>query len=100
MSWRDNVRHAVAARQDRAPRRSAAVNYPDTLFRIVLAAAARRDLSMAAYQRRATLARACADLGLDYDAVMVDEPPVGRFNRADGPPEELAGQGHGPWRLA
>jgi hypothetical protein len=61
---------------DRTPRRSMAVNYPTELYALVLAASKNRGMTATAYQRRASLAFACHDLGLPISVVAVHEPPT------------------------
>lgn len=62
-------------------------------------AAARREMSVSAYLRRAGIAFAAYDLGLDLAELLKDEPPT-RL-KYDGPRADRteAGEGHGRWRI-
>lgn len=95
--WWKNIDDQMASREVRTPRRSIAVNYPNELYAHVLKAAEARGLSMTAYQRRAVLAFACYDLGLEWDAVMADEPAVTEFE--SGRKVEAQGRGYRFWEI-
>jgi hypothetical protein len=65
----------------------------------VTSAAANRGMSTSAYIRRAALAFAAFDLGIDLDQMLSDEPATRlksegpKTNRLEG------GEGHGNWRI-
>lgn len=65
----------------------------------VTKAAADRGMSTSAYIRRAALAFAAFDLGLDLAELLQDEPAT-RL-KSDGPRTNLleAGEGHGNWTI-
>jgi hypothetical protein len=69
------------------------------LFGIVQRAAEARGLSLAAYNRRCALAIACADLGLDYREVMLDEPAVRPYGELTADAVSKNGLEHGLWRV-
>lgn len=87
-----------AALPQRTQRRSMAVNFPDDLYVLVMDAARARDITMAAFLRRAAVAFAVYDQDLDWDDVMATEPGIRTFT-ASGSSESLAGKGRGPWRI-
>jgi hypothetical protein len=88
----------LAAKETRPTRRSVAVNYPPELYPFVLEAAKLRGLSMQAYQRRAALAFAQADLGFDWLREMDAEPQVGSFVNP-GRGTDARGRGYGSWQI-
>lgn len=96
--WRTIVDSQLASKETRTPRRSIAVNYPDSLYSLILEAAKGRAMSMTAYQRRAALAVARYDLGFDWATELCDEPGIATFvgGRAA---TEYAGFGFGPWLI-
>lgn len=96
--WRATVNDQLLSKQTRAGRRSIAVNYPDSLYILILEAAKQRGLSMTAFQRRASLAVARYDLGFDWVSEMVDEPAVTTFVSGRGG-EQMDGFGFGPWLI-
>lgn len=96
--WRSTVDDQLLSQETRGSRRSIAVNYPGSLYVYVLEAAKQRGLSMTAFQRRASLAVACHDLGFDWAAEMVDEPAVGSFVSGRSA-VQMDGFGFGPWRI-
>lgn len=96
--WMDLMDAAMAKNEDRTARRSMAVNYPNSLYALVLEAARKRDLSMTAYQRRASLSFAQWDLRYDWWDAMEDEPPVGRFTSTQARLNAV-GRGFGPWHI-
>lgn len=63
-------------------------------------AAAQRGLSLSSYLRRSVMAMAAHDLGMSWDDVMVDEPPVGPYggNSREAEPDPR-GRGFGSWRI-
>lgn len=95
--WRSVVDDQLLSQETRLSRRSVALNYPDSLYVLVLEAARRRDLSMTAFQRRASLAVACHDLGFDWVTEMIDEPAVTPFGGTGA--VQMDGFGYGPWRI-
>lgn len=99
--WQDVIEAQVAAsvqRQRATPRKSTAINTSQEQYDALLFAARQRDISMAAYLRRSSLAFAVHDLGLDWFEVMADEPATGGFGNARRL-EPLAGSGAGLWRI-
>jgi len=81
--------------------RSVGVNMNTEQWKIIDRAAARRQMSVAAFVRRAALALAVHDLGLDWAEVMKDEvSPRGHGNaRYYNTRENAGGIGHGLWRI-
>lgn len=70
-------------------------------MKLIVAAARRRDISISAFIKRAAVAIACYDLGVDYNEVSRGEWPVTRFGaRGKALIEETrGGQGGGPFRV-
>lgn len=104
--WQDKLLAEYDARKDAAPdrhptpRHTFAVNVPPEWLELVQDAAQARDLSVTAYVRRAALAFAIQDLGLDWETVMKGEPRIRPFTGLDGgDPERALGYGHGDWRI-
>jgi hypothetical protein len=64
---------------------------------IVVRAAAERGMSVSAYIRRATLAFAAFDQGLDLSDILADEPATRLKSEAPGMEREDGGRGHGQW---
>lgn len=62
-------------------------------------AAAARGMSVSAYLRRAGLAFAAHDLGLDLGELLADEPASRTRFAGTAADREMAGQGHGLWRI-
>lgn len=60
-------------------------------------AARQRGISMEGYLRRAVMAFLVADLGLDWDTVMADEPSVCGFGAEPRTGRRVAGAGYGRW---
>jgi hypothetical protein len=98
--WQEIIQAQVAQSRvrDRAPRRSTALNYPQELYGLVLAAARERDMSMTAYSRRAVLAFAHHDVGFDWAKELAEEPAVASFSDP-ALRRELNGLGCGYWRI-
>ena len=93
--WHEHLLSGLAAGpRDRI---SLGLNYQRSAAGLVAEAAARRNLSITAYARRALLAFVCHDLGLDWDDVMADEP--GLWHRQSEAPAARGGKGHGAWRI-
>lgn len=100
--WRQVLNDQAAAREDREPRRSIAINMPNRLFSLVSAAAKQRGLSYTAYARRAVISFAQADLGFDWNEQMADEPgivPIERDADVFRGGKIMAGSGYGPWKI-
>lgn len=101
-SWEDlmmgQVDAKIAARETRKkPHRDFKTRVPLSAAPILVEAARRRGMSVAAYTRRASLAFAAHDLGLDLRQLLEDEPVTrGRFDGFAGDRAEQ-GQGHGDW---
>lgn len=86
--------------ENRKPRLSIAVNFDDQLYAIVKDAAEARDMSMTAFMRRAALAIATVDQGLDWQTVMQDEPAIAPFNQGGARTGvRKGGLGNGPWKI-
>lgn len=101
-AWQQVIDDQIALSRvsPRAPRRSTALNYPQSLYALVLAAARERDMSMTAYQRRATLSFAQVDTGFDWLEEMKAEPGIAPFGAHGGRlQQELNGLGCGYWRI-
>lgn len=98
--WQEVLDAQIAASRtnSRASRRSTALNYPQSLYALVLAAARERDMSMASYQRRATLAFAQVDTGFDWYEELKAEPAIQPFS-GGRLQHELNGLGCGHWRI-
>lgn len=97
-AWFELVDDELDRRQTRAPRHSVGLNFTPAWHGMLADAAAGRGLSMAAYARRAIMAFVCRDLGLDYDSVMRDEPPMrGYGDISVRGNSRRFGQGFGLW---
>lgn len=99
--WRQIVLDQIDSKLSGRTRRSVGLNFPVELHAVIMRAARERGLSMAAYVRRAALAFAVKDLGLDWDETMKDEPGLRKFGeitRDAG--DKLAGSGYGRWKIA
>lgn len=84
----------------RKPRLSIAVNFDDQLYKIVKDAAEARDMSLTAFLRRAALAIATVDQGLDWQTIMQDEPAIAPFVQGGARTgQRKAGFGNGPWKI-
>lgn len=88
----------TAPAQKRRERPAVGLKFPVEWVSIIQAAAKKRDLTMAAYARRALIAFVCHDLNLDWDDVMRHEPRIQRYEQ-DAAPELKSGSGHGSWRI-
>lgn len=67
---------------------------------VIRAGARRRNITVAAYARRAAVAFACYDLGLSWSEVMDGEPGFGLFGEYAGKAAIYAdGEGFGPWKI-
>jgi hypothetical protein len=101
-TWRDvvegNLDEAEAARPRKQVRRTTPIDLTPHMKQIVTVAAARRGLSIAAYARRAVMAFAARDLGLDWWETMTDEPQV-RTSASSAKSELGPGVGFGPWKI-
>lgn len=102
--WRDLVMGSVEAELDRRhkpkrPHRDFRARIQLSAVPMVVEAARRRDMSATAFLRRAALAFAAYDLGLDIDQILADEPAT-RL-KSEGPKTNRyeAGRGHGDWRI-
>lgn len=85
----------VTPRRDRP---AVGLKFPESWVALIQAAAKKRDLTMAAYARRALIAFVCHDLELDWDTVMAAEPRIHTYEQ-DAAPQAKAGAGHGKWRI-
>jgi hypothetical protein len=81
--------------------RSVGLNVTPEQWKTLDRAAERRGMSVAAFLRRAALAVAVHDLGLDWDEVMKDEisPRAHGNARYYNTREFDGGVGYGPWRI-
>jgi hypothetical protein len=97
-SWQE----LLQSKLDRPPAgtRTSAIRTNAAIDKAIKDAAANRNMSVTAYIRRAAVAMAVYDLGLEWDAVMSDEPGFGVFGENPGRavirPE---GHGFGPWKI-
>ena len=96
--WWSALDGQMAQQERRATRRSIAVNYPPELYGYVSAAARARQMSMTAFQRRAALAIAQADLGFDWLRVMEHEPAISGFETGTLA-RRVAGLHFGAWHV-
>jgi 2-keto-3-deoxy-6-phosphogluconate aldolase len=107
--WRDMVRDAVAVQAaevtERHPGASAdlrisRVGLSPEAHRFIVEAARRRGISISGYIRRASLAVAAMDLGLDPKdlfALDIGIAPIGR--RGAPPSKDLDGELYGDWAV-
>lgn len=98
--WGERLLDKIDADKQKPKRDRPAVGlkFPNEWVAPIQAAAQARNMTMAAYARRALMAFVCADLGLDWDEVMKNEPKFHPYNQ-DGPAEFKAGTGHGKWQI-
>jgi len=95
------IDRVLAARKEgtRPPHRSYRVRVQLSATMLIRDAAAARGMSVSAFLRRAGIAFAAYDAGLDVADLLKDEPPTRlkfegpRVNREEG------GQGHGKWKI-
>lgn len=95
-------RELLASKLDKPPEtaRSTAFRTTPAIDRILNEAASRRHMSVSAYVRRAAVAIACRDLGLNWDEVMQDEPGFGIYGERPGRAViRPNGHGFGAWRV-
>lgn len=85
----------LASLPTRSERISVGLNFTPMQNAILHEAARERDLSLAAYVRRAALVMAAFDLGLTMEQVRQDEQPA----RAYGGLTQRPSQDQGPWRI-
>lgn len=98
--WTTKLEAALEAKQpQRVSRRSSAINYPASLFPLLVEAARRRGMSVTAYQRRAVLAFAVWDLGLDWMHELEDEGPIAPPEGQVISREPARGRGFGRWKI-
>ncbi len=105
--WRDVVRDAVTTRaaevatNNRAASdkiRISRVGFAPLVHPFVVRAARRRNISIAGYIRRATLALAAMDLGMDVEELLEKDAAVTPFgNSGARPSKDLDGARHGFW---
>ncbi len=99
-SWRNALLADYDARVDtRAPRSTIRPNFPPDWYELIQDAAIARNLSMSAFIRRASMAFAIYDLGLDWEAVMQEEPRLRGFGEIDSEPVDERGYGRGLWKI-
>lgn len=96
--WRDKVVDTVIEDR-RASRRTTGIVQPESFVAIINRAARARDMTMGAFMRRAAMAVACHDLGLDWETVMAEEPAIRNYNRSHASVTFTGGSGHGPWQI-
>jgi hypothetical protein len=101
LDWQQRILDEVSAERDtRPPRRSIGLNYPTSMHSNIVAACRARDMSLTSYTRRALMAVATYDLGLDWFTVMADEPPMCRFGTNSQERQLESGLGDfGPWKI-
>lgn len=101
--WREKLMDQIDTREVpfASRRRSIGLNFPADLYERVQDAAQARGISMAGYARRAAVALAVHDLGLDWDEIMADEKPVQPYGvvKPGDRANEGAGQGYGSWKI-
>lgn len=92
---------AKLARQKKAkkPHRDFRARIPLNAAPALNEAAAQRGMSVSAYLRRAGLAFAAHDLGLDLAQLLEDEPATRSRFAGTAADREMGGQGHGLWRI-
>jgi hypothetical protein len=100
-TWAEVLNDQAAAREDREPRRTVGINFPNDLYSLVAEAARIRGMSYTSYVRRAALALAEADLGFDWATLMVEEPGIVADveSRSALAGKKMAGHGYGPWKI-
>jgi hypothetical protein len=102
--WRDLMMgqvdaHLARRAKPKKPYRDFRARVPLAAAPVINTAAANRGMSVSAYLRRAGLAFAAHDLGLDLADLLADEP-VTRLKFAGFPGDHAdQGQGHGKWRI-
>lgn len=97
--WRKILLDQIDSKLTTRTRRSVGINFPVGLHALLMRAARERGMSMAAYTRRAAIAFAVKDLGLDYDTVMQEEPAVREFGEGMSLGDKLSGKGYGRWKI-
>jgi len=99
--YRQVIADQIAARTPQHTRRgwNAPVRLSPEHAEIVRNAADRRDIAMASFVRRAVVAFACFELGLDYGAAMADEGPILGPAGHGSAERDLGGRGHGAWEI-
>lgn len=107
--WRDVVRDAVTTRAAEVATRNRAasdkirisrVGFAPLVHPFVVRAARQRNISLAGYIRRATLALAAMDLGMEVEELLELDAAVTMFgNGGAKPSKDLDGKRHGLWRV-
>lgn len=97
--WRQILLDQIDSKISPRTRRSVGINFPPDMQRVVLRAAREREISMASYVRRAAVAFAVHDLGLDWDEVMQEEPGVRTFGGTLKTETKAKGRGFGRWLI-
>ena len=87
----------LTRKSPKKPHRDYRLRIPLSAAPALLAAAEKRGMSVSAYTRRASLAFAAHDLGLDLAQLLIDEPATRHKFDGGGLDREEAGQGHGNW---
>lgn len=108
-NWRDITRDAVAVRAREAQQRSRGASHSTRISRVgfsvdahpfVVRAANTRGISVSGYIRRATLAMAALDLGMDPRLLFARDSaitPIGRVGAM--PTKDLDGELYGIWAI-
>lgn len=99
--FRQVIADQIAARAPKHTRRgwNAPVRLNDEHAEIVRTAAEHRGIAMASFVRRAVVAFACHELGLDYGKVMANEGPILGPTGHGEAEKDLGGRGHGEWEI-
>lgn len=99
--WQERTKGALDALDaGRSERHSTNLSLPPEWTPILQRAAAARGLNTSAFVRRAAMAIAVHDLGLDWLEVMSIEPRVRLHGEFAGEPQRRGGTGHGPWQVS
>jgi hypothetical protein len=85
--------------QQSYPYRDFRARVPLSAARDVYKVADERDMSVAAYTRRALIAFVAYDRGLDFYELLQQEPATRMNNAQPSTDVSEAGQGHGLWRI-
>jgi len=102
--WREllmgTVEAELASRDaPKRPHRDYRARVPLSAAPHIAEAARRRDMSITAYLRRAAIAFAAYDLGLDQQQMLVDEPATRLKSEGPRTNRLQQGRGHGDWKI-
>lgn len=99
-TWQDLLTDALRSDSTARSRQSVGINFDEWMRRIIMEAAEKRGLSMAVFLRRAGMAVAVHDLGLNWLEVMDAEPMITDFGQM--PNRQITkhhGLDYGPWKI-